>query len=211
MKRVVAIAAVGISAVAVAYGGVAYASSQQASPQFYGCIQSSGNLTRTITHVQKSPANCPRGAQNISWSQQGPQGPQGATGLTGATGPAGTTGSQGTPGSAGPTGPAGAVGPTGPAGPQGNQGNQGDPGRPGPSSAGPRGLDVTTVNITGYESAYVYCPSDHPYVIGGGAISNESDYYAPISESAPITSGEQGWEASTSYSTYITAYAICAK
>jgi hypothetical protein len=56
------------------------------------------------------------------------------------------------------------------AGPQGPQGPAGPAGPAGPSTAGSSGLDVVvvTANDPTGRAATAVCPSDHPYLTGGG-------------------------------------------
>ncbi len=74
-------------------------------------------------------------------------------------------------------------------GPQGPQGATGPQGPAGPSTAGPSGLDLIVVqgpgNSSGRDTAT--CPSDHPYVVGGGFSSVSTGF----SESIPYGTG--GW------------------
>jgi hypothetical protein len=114
----------------------------------------------------------------------------------------------------GPQGPQGATGATG------QTGSQGPAGATGPSTAGPSGLDTTVVTNSAYESgsATVYCPADHPYVLGGGG-QGAGAYGAyesfPV-EAGTTASGEEttanqwGWEY-VAPATNDTVWAICAK
>jgi hypothetical protein len=55
-----------------------------------------------------------------------------------------------------------------------------------------------------------YCPSDHPYVIGGGARDGQSPLYASVPEAVPGT--QQGWFAmAPSTAPFLETSAICAK
>lgn len=107
------------------------------------------------------------------------------------------TGPQGPQGAAGAQGPAGATGPQGPAG---------------PSTAGPSGLDITTVTgSAGFGGpAVVYCPSDHPYVIGGGGQGTAPNYSVFTGDFPVANSNGQGWEATASGGN-VQVWAICAK
>jgi hypothetical protein len=101
MRRNVTWAASGVIVLALAGGGAAdAATSHSGSPvTYYGCVQSSGKLSRVIADVHTYPVTCKSGTA-ISWNQQGPQGRQGATG---AQGPVGATGATGPTGPAGPS------------------------------------------------------------------------------------------------------------
>jgi hypothetical protein len=175
----------GAAALALVAGGTAAGAAIASGP-----VSSSGVIDGCYTNaevngshaivLQDQGTTCPKGTTAISWSQTGPAGPAGpagptgqtgATGATGATGPAGATGAQGPQGPAGPAGPAG---PQGPAGPTGATGPQGPAG---PSTAGPAGLNVTTiVNGNGATQAtspaVAICPAAEPYVLGGGGEVN---------------------------------------
>jgi hypothetical protein len=95
-----------------------------------------------------------------------------------------------------------------------NWNQTGPRGAPGVTTAGPGGLDVIEVSNTtgpGTSVAVVGCPSDHPYVLGGGGVAggvgNSIIVSAPDADS-PATSWEiQGTSTTGTY----TVYAICAK
>lgn len=87
----------------------------------------------------------------------------------------------------------------------------------GPSTAGAAGLHVKVVTATGgggiFGTATALCPAAEPHVIGGGAVQTDAN---AISESAPVTSGQQGWTAEVARSPEpqggsIKVYAICAR
>lgn len=102
MRKSMIWAASGVVVLALAGGGAAADAAtahEGSSTTFYGCVQSSGLLSRVIADVEKHPVKCKSGSP-ISWDQQGPQGPQGSSGVTGATGPRGPAG----PSTAGPAG-----------------------------------------------------------------------------------------------------------
>jgi hypothetical protein len=117
--------------------------------------------------------------------------------ITGAQGPAGPTGAAGPAGPAGPTGAAGAAGPAG------------------PSTAGPSGLDVTTYTNFSLTSSVVSvaCPSDHPYLTGGGG--GISGGPGALEVSAPaLVSGKPGWEVKAVAATpglKVSVWAFCSK
>jgi Collagen triple helix repeat (20 copies) len=134
----------------VAMGSGAYAATTgvvDSNGVIHGCYTTAAINGSHVLVVQDTTTQCPKGTTALNWNQTGPAGAQGATG---ATGPAGLAGAKGDPGAPGATGPAGATGP------------------PGPSTAGPTGLDVQFESATGTGSASVSCPTDHPYVVGGG-------------------------------------------
>jgi hypothetical protein len=89
----------------------------------------------------------------------------------------------------------------------------------GPSTAGSSGLDTTTVSNSGTEGlgrSDVYCPSDHPYVLGGGGYPLNSgvvDTNASLVLDAPdYNTSPQGWAVEVNVSTdHVRAYAICSK
>lgn len=89
----------------------------------------------------------------------------------------------------------------------------GPPGPAGPSTAGPAGLDVIQVMSGPTDSsATATCPSDHPYVLGGGGRSTAAvgGVPEPLAESYP--SGQGSWFAqATQTNLLVTAWAICAK
>jgi hypothetical protein len=102
----------------------------------------------------------------------------------------------------------------------GPQGPPGAAGSAGPSTAGASGLDVTIVIGTGNGQASASCPTDHPYVVGGGAETNST----PLSTNGPqLSSGLGGAESTSgngwfaqeanfpSNDTPIQVWAICAK
>jgi hypothetical protein len=157
----------------------------------------------------------------------GPQGPKGDTGATGPQGPTGDTGPAGAPGTGATvaTEPPGShcanggvsvtdgngnvgfacTGATGPAGPAGS------------ATAGPSGLDVTTVfsiSTDGIES--VTCPVSHPYVLGGGGEASDPATGAPealrLSGPGLDQTPPQSWfDASVDPSNQVEVWAICAK
>lgn len=62
-------------------------------------------------------------------------------------------------------------GPSGPVGATGKTGATGATGSAGPSTAGPSGLDVVEVTVSGGQDAIeeiAQCPASNPYLIGGG-------------------------------------------
>jgi hypothetical protein len=109
----------------------------------------------------------------------------------------------------GPQGPAGATGATGPQGPAG------------PSTGGSSGLDLTYVTATGapYYSVTVSCPTDHPYLYGGGGYVDGGSALPgyPGNLGSPASpgseSGTQSWTVPdpSGQSSPVTAYAICGK
>jgi hypothetical protein len=111
----------------------------------------------------------------------------------------------------GPTGPQGATGPTGATGAMGAAG---------PSTAGSSGLDTQIVRATGQVSATATCPSDHPYVLGGGGydangpfIGNSYPDSAPGSSESETGTGPHAWtvNAESGFNDTMVAYAICSK
>jgi len=109
-------------------------------------------------------------------------------------------------------------------GPQGPQGATGAQGAAGPSTAGPSGLDVTTVNDrttvqpgdTG--GLQVHCPADHPYAVGGGGgwTSIAADDGPFITASIPFNGG--AWfisganpTGSPTGATDLIGFAVCVK
>jgi hypothetical protein len=108
------------------------------------------------------------------------------------------------------------TGPQGPAGPAGPQGPAG------PSTAGQSGLDVIVVQgqSDGSGRAMATCPSDHPYVLGGGSsqgsgsIAAEFPFMGNGNGQGEEPSSGNGWEAQTSTfpnGPTIGVYAMCAK
>jgi hypothetical protein len=112
--------------------------------------------------------------------------------------------------------------------------NQTGPSGPaGPSTAGPSGLDVTTVfNQVGYNGETqqkALCPSSHPYALGGGVLQVSGASQGNVLESSPTGSGgsitpdagtwnpantAEGWYghiSSNSSNEVWTVYAICSK
>jgi hypothetical protein len=148
----VALAVVAIGSAA----GAAIAGGPVSNGIVQGCYDSGGNV-KVLTPDETA---CPKGYTALDWNQTGATGPAGPAGATGPAGPAGPTGATGAIGAQGPAGPTGATGATGPAGPAG------------PSTAGPSGLNVTTVFAIAAEDtdfAVAMCPSAEPYMTGGGA------------------------------------------
>jgi hypothetical protein len=111
----------------------------------------------------------------------------------------------------------GPAGPQGPAGAAGAQGPAGVAGPAGPSTAGPSGLDDTYEYGTGLGEAIAYCPTDHPYVLGGGFDDEGSPGQTPpeVWRSQPVnptSPGSSGWEVIiTDAQSQVTAYVLCAK
>ena len=110
-----------------------YVSSNAASTKIFGCVSSSGVLSKVSTNAPK----CPKGTSLLSWGtagaagSRGPQGLQGEVGSQGLQGLQGEVGPQGLQGLQGEVGPQGLQGLQGEVGPQGLQGLQGE--------VGPRG------------------------------------------------------------------------
>jgi hypothetical protein len=83
----------------------------------------------------------------------------------------------------------------------------------GPSTAGPSGLDVVTVDGPAGDQSIAYCPADNPYVLGGGY----STYNYEVIASFPVGnegSSGNGWEVQTANypnGSPASAYAICSK
>ena len=196
----------GAAALALVAGGTAAGAAIATGPTdgsgvIHGCYSTQALNGSHVFVLQDATINCPKGTAAISWNQTGPAGPAGAPGLQGDTGPAGSQGLSG------PTGPAG------------------------PSTSGPDGLDVTVVSggaSSGEGTAY--CPADHPYVLGGGAIAEDGS--SPLAYSLPGFTVEQGtpdqtldpieqgqestqeglgWMGATSDGSQVGVYVICAK
>jgi hypothetical protein len=151
----------------------------------------------------------------------GAQGTPGPPGLKGDTGAPGADGAQGPPGPAGLKGDTGAPGADGAQGPPGPAGPAGPAGAAGVSTAGPAGLDVITVSQTIPASGgaiLVICPVDHPYALGGGAISATSSVppyrngpvLSPFGNSDLPAGTADGWQAAD-VGAGLTVYAICAR
>lgn len=198
----------GAWAVALAAGGTAAGAAIAGGPVdgsgvIHGCYT---NRTLNGSHIfvlQDAGSTCPNGTTAIQWNQTGPAGaagPQGPAGPTGNTGPAGPQGAAGNDGAPGPAGPAG---PTGPAGPAGT------------STAGSAGLDAIAIRAYGggAPGSTAFCPTDHPYAIGGGA-EIEGDSSAYLQESYPLSyssgTAAYGWYVLASGGA-VTAHVICAK
>jgi len=95
------------------------------------------------------------------------------------------------------TGPKGATGATGPQGPTG------------PSTAGPTGLDVTSMQSSGTAQATADCPPDHPYAIGGEGYTLDPGVAVAA---GPNDTKPTGWYAVASSPTSVVyVYAVCAK
>ena len=174
--------------VLAAGGGAAYAASASipdSSGVIHGCYKPNGNGSRSPLGV-------------IDTALPGGTCPKGQTELSwNQTGPQGPQGPTGATGATGPTGATGATGATG------------------PSTAGPAGLDTTIVFASGTTAVAADCPADHPYVLGGGASSDDG---TAILSSGPLgyfgeeTSGStRGWIAQTTGGGSIVVTAICAK
>jgi len=196
-----------------AIGGIAYATIPDSNGVYTACrLNSVGTIRLIDTSLPASnlQSHCISLETQIQWNQQGQPGPQGLQGAKGDTGPQGAQGPQGPTGD---TGPQGAQGPAGPAG---------------PSSAGSSGLDTTIVNVhtaPGAADAAASCPSDHPYLLGGGVDSGEAGTVRasrptengtgsggePVS--GPEVGGSMGWYGETTgeSSVGIWVYAICAR
>jgi len=115
-------------------------------------------------------------------------------------------------------GPSGPVGPQGATGPQGPQGPQGPAG---PSTAGPNGLDVIRVPAEippGDGGVNAVCPSDHPYVLGGGFGMTSGGSEIVTFDGPVMANGSTTWNA-WNVSVYpappsgisVVAYAMCSK
>lgn len=83
------------------------------------------------------------------------------------------------------------------------------------STAGSSGLDVTQVSNTASgnpASAVATCPTDHPFVLGGGGSANSGVSGDALAVSEPDSTNAWVVESNISnQSTSVTAYAICAK
>lgn len=197
MKR--RLISVGVALAAICGATIAaYAAVIDASGVIHGCYSNGsfqGQHALTLTD-----GACPSGATAISWNQKGPKGD---TGAIGPQGPAGPTGATGATGATGPQGPQGLQGPAGPAGPQGPAGTS---------------LDLQYVSAWSAGSNYsiVYCPADHPKLLGGGGESLDGRTLIrskPWQELVP-TNPRLGWLAQVSdfdVNTIVYSYAICAK
>ena len=169
--------------------GAAIASPIDGSGVIHGCYTNTPINGSHVFVLQDAGITCPKGTTAVSWNQTGPAGPPGATG---------------------PAGQAGAAGPQGPTGPAGPQGPAGS------STAGPSGLDTTVVYASGTGNVPAYCPADHPYVLGGGATSDNSGvmWSSPL---GPLSLGEEtpgntyGWDGGSMSLANVQVYAICAK
>lgn len=99
---------------------------------------------------------------------------------------------------------------TGPQGPQGATGATGPQGPAGPSTAGSNGLNIETETASAQNGGFatVYCPSDHPYAIGGGGFG-APPYFAG---DYPVTSnGQQGWQATAGNAEGVQVWVICSQ
>ncbi len=127
-------------------------------------------------------------------------GPQGATGATGATGDKGDKGDTGATGATGATGPAGATGATGATGPTGTF-NAGDVSYP--------TSNTSSIASGAYGYASETCPAGDT-IIGGGFSGGENE---EVMQSNP-DSTSNAWDVAvynaSSYTEYLTVYAICA-
>jgi hypothetical protein len=93
---------------------------------------------------------------------------------------------------------------------------QGPAGPPGPATAGPGGLNVTTVTNNNSGVASARCPSNEPYVISGEAVGSSGTLIASFpwdfTTDAPLTGPEisgdvYGWQATAQ--DIVTLYAVC--
>jgi hypothetical protein len=100
-------------------------------------------------------------------------------------------------------------------------GPQGPQGPAGPSTAGPAGLDVQVVYdpAGGSNGSTAWCPSDHPYVVGGGyrIVGGTTEakpgtwYSIPSEPSAQQATGAYSVYTGSGGASQIYAIAICAK
>ena len=99
-----------------------------AGSKIYGCVSSSGVLSKVGIKAPK----CPKGTSQLSWGVSGSPGANGLNGLQGLQGEVGPQGLQGPKGEVGPQGLQGFQGEVGPQGLQGEFGWQGAQGLDGP-------------------------------------------------------------------------------
>jgi Collagen triple helix repeat (20 copies) len=199
----------------------------------------------TSTQLGSGDPNCPNGGSSFLSTSGTTFACNGATGAAGAPGSPGAPGANGSPGTPGagaivtglsagnsncPNGGASVTdGSTNTAYVcNGTDGTQGPQGSPGVSTAGPQGLDTMTVtkniSFTSIDGGFliVNCPTDHPFVLGGGGeVNSYYPSYGPyLGESFPYGGNE--WIVSTpgqvavpggpaSFTDTLSAYAICAK
>ena len=213
VNKRVGLALAGLVTGVVMVGGTAFAASSSIPDKtgtIHACYDGGGNLKVIDTAVTSS---CPKGYSSLNWNYQGEAGPKGDPGPTGATG------AQGPNGDTGATGPQGLAGPQGPQGIPGPVGDQGATGPAGPSTAGPAGLDLTIIEATGHGQVNAFCPSDHPYLTGGGGWATDGNgNFEPLESEPDIGNGTEGgmegilgWHVNAPNSWPDVAYAICAK
>ena len=180
----------------------------------------------TVASLAAGNANCATGGASITDGSANTA--YACNGATGPKGDAGPTGAQGAPGPAGAPGTGATVFPlssgdshcgTGGAAITDGNGNTayactgaaGPAGPPGVGTAGPAGLDVTTVVGVGTNLATAQCPASHPWVLGGGAYSFDPTAGTnQPADSYPVGTNEWVGLALTPGAT-VDAYAICAK
>ena len=200
MKRSVTILISAGTGLALLAGGTAAGAAIAGGPvdgsgMIHGCYTNKAFNGSHVFVLQDAGTTCPNGTTAVEWNQQGQAGP------AGPQGPAGNDGAQG------PAGPAGPVG---------------------PSTAGPSGLDAIVVNAhtpAGGSEALASCPSDHPYLLGGGVDSGEAGTVVVSRPddngggsggqaiAGPEAAGQMAWMGATTglSSVGIWVYAICAK
>jgi hypothetical protein len=124
------------------------------------------------------------------WTLLAAKGDKGDKGDTGAQGPQGIRGLQGAKGDKGTTGA------------------QGDTGETGASGLS----DAIFVSKTDAGSSTAQCPADHPYVISGGASTNNGSLTAnnPV-DPAPSANATAWTGSSNDPSANVTAFAICGR
>lgn len=169
--------------------GIAYASIPDSGGVIHGCYKPQGNGSNAalgVIDTALSGGHCPTGDTALNWNQTGPQGPQGPTGATGATGPQGAAG---------------------------------------PSTGGSSGLDLQIVRAENTlvppgtwtpSTVEATCPSDHPFLFGGGGFADNVGAIPGMPDSGPASSeaedgtGPHGWTVSGG-NNHIVAWAICGK
>lgn len=100
-----------------------------------------------------------------------------------------------------------------------NWNQTGPQGAAGPSTGGSTGLDLQIILATGTTTATANCPSDHPFLFGGGgydpglSLVISAPAGLPSSSEAETGNTPLGWEvvASNNANDTVFAYAICGK
>jgi hypothetical protein len=166
-RGLIVVAATGLL---VGGGGIAFATVAASGPidgsgVIHGCYTNAAINGSHVIVLQNAGTNCPSGTTAITWGSQGTNGTNGVSPTV-----ASFTGSEG-----GCTNGGDAITDADQNttyvcdGTNGSDGSPGAPGLTGPSTAGPDGLNTTTVTVNGVGDATAQCPAAEPYILGGGA------------------------------------------